>query len=89
MRREWDGEAVLFNNLSGSTHLLSSTAIWLLEQLWAAPAATTALAAALKAELVAQARTDGDDELAEAAIDPAQLADLLAELRSLHLIEPC
>lgn len=89
MRREWDGEAVLFNNLSGSTHLLSSTAVWLLEQLWAAPAATAALAAALESELAAQARTDDDDGLAEAAIDPARLADLLAELRSLYLIEPC
>lgn len=88
MRREWDGEAVLFNDLSGSTHLLSSTAVWLLERLAAAPADPASLAAALDAELAAQARADGDD-LGDTPIDRAQLSDLLSHLCALHLIEPC
>lgn len=88
MRREWDGEAVLFNDLSGSTHLLSSTAVWLLERLAAAPADPASLAVALDAELAAQARTDGDD-LGNTPIDRAQLSDLLSHLCALHLIEPC
>ena len=87
MRREWDGEAVLFNDLSGSTHLLSSTAVWLLERLAAAPVDLVSLAAALDAELAAQARLDGD--FADAPIERAQLSDLLGELCALHLIEPC
>ena len=92
MRREWDDEAVLFNDLSGSTHLLSSSAVWLLERLAAAPTATAELAAALDAELAAQVLADGDD-LAASATKPAHtaahLSALLAELCSLHLIEPC
>lgn len=87
-RREWDGEAVLFNDLSGSTHLLSSTAVWLIERLAAAPATKAELAAALGAELAAQALADGAGEPAD-AIDPDDLTDLLAELGALHLIEPC
>lgn len=88
MRREWDGEVVLFNDLSGSTHLLSWTAVWLLERLAAAPATTAELAAALDAELAAQTLADGDDP-ADTVTDPAHLATLLAELCSLQLVEPC
>lgn len=88
MRREWNGEAVLFNDLTGSTHLLSSTAVWLLEQLAIAPDDLAGLAAALDAELAAQALADGD-ELADTPIDRAHLATLLGDLCSLHLIEPC
>lgn len=88
MRREWDGEAVLFNDLSGSTHLLSSTAVWLLEQLAAAPATLAVLAGSLDAELAAQARADGDDSTT-APIERAQLSDLLDQLCALHLIEAC
>lgn len=94
-RREWDGEAVLFNDLSGATHLLSSTAVWLLERLATAPADLASLAAALEVELAAQA--DGNEADADAVadvpagtpIDHAHLADLLADLCSLDLIEPC
>ena len=92
-RREWDGEAVLFNDLSGSTHLLSSTAVWLLERLAVAPADLACLAAALDAELAAQDQAqhdlDQDDGPADAPIDRAQLSDLLTHLCALHLIEPC
>ena len=91
MRREWDGEAVLFNDLSGSTHLLSSTAVWLLERLAAAPADLAHLAAALDAELAVQSRADGNegDDLADTPIDRADLSGLLSHLCALHLIEPC
>ncbi len=91
-RREWDGEAVLFNDLSGATHLLSPVALWLLERLAAAPDDIPGLASALDAELAAEARddgVDGADAAADAALDREQLADLLADLHALDLIEPC
>lgn len=64
LHRGWDGAFVLYNDLSGDTHLLSEDAMTLLLAL-----------------------RDGDvtaDELA----DP-DLADLLATLRRLDLVEPC
>lgn len=64
LHRGWDDAWVLYNDLSGDTHLLSGDAMELLLAL-----------------------RDGDvapDELA----DPA-LADLLASLHQLDLIEPC
>jgi PqqD family protein of HPr-rel-A system len=76
--REWDDEVVLFNDLSGATHLLSPVALSVLEMLGAAPAAEAALCAALERQ------ADAD-----AAIDPAQLAALLHDLRGLQLVEPC
>ena len=74
---EWDGEAVLFNSLSGATHLLSPVALWLLELLAEAPASVAALASALQQE------SEGEHA------DPEQLDALLHELQRLHLIEPC
>lgn len=93
-RREWDGEAVLFNDLSGSTHLLSSTAVWLLERLAAAPDDIPGLAAALESALAADmAGEPGDDasghEVIDTAVDHDQLAALLADLHELDLIQPC
>ncbi|QGZ40590.1 HPr-rel-A system PqqD family peptide chaperone [Pseudoduganella flava] len=64
LHRGWDGACVLYNDLSGDTHLLSDDAMRLLLAL-----------------------RDGDvgaDELAA-----PELADMLATLRQLHLIEPC
>lgn len=85
-RREWDGEAVLFNDLTGATHLLSATALWMLEQLCAAPADAAGLARALQVELTA----DGGEAEAEAdAVEPAEVAALLHDLHQMHLIEPC
>lgn len=83
-RREWDGEAVLFNDLTGATHLLSSTALWMLEQLCAAPADAAGLARALQVELTA----DGGEAEAD-AVEPAEVAALLHDLHQMHLIEPC
>lgn len=93
-RQDWDGEAVLFNDLSGATHLLSPLAIWLLERLEAAPDDIPGLVSALDAELAAEALEDGvdgadADALADAALDRERLADLLADLHALDLIEPC
>ena len=46
LRYGWDGEYVLYNDLSGDTHLLTATACTLLAQLQAAPASHGALALA-------------------------------------------
>jgi PqqD family protein of HPr-rel-A system len=46
LRYGWDGEYVLYNDLSGDTHLLTATACTLLERLQAAPASHGALALA-------------------------------------------
>jgi PqqD family protein of HPr-rel-A system len=62
--RGWDGAFVLYNDLSGDTHLLSDDAM--------------ALLLALR---------DGD-VLPEELTAP-ELAELLATLRQLDLVEPC
>lgn len=72
--RTWDNEAyVLYNNLSGDTHLTDGAAIEVLEVLRQAPATAPALAGSLQLD-------DTPDNL-------AQLADLLDELQGLALIE--
>lgn len=76
--RVWDDEAVLYNDLSGATHLLGPAALCLLEALRPGPASTAALAAGLLNEF----------EIDGASID-AELDALLDELSRLSLIEPC
>jgi PqqD family protein of HPr-rel-A system len=75
--REWEGEAVLFNDLSGNTHLLDGGAIDLLQALRPAPAD----AATLAARLAGQFEADGDDL-------SAVIEDMLATLAGLDLVEP-
>lgn len=77
--RAWDDGYVVFNNLSGDTHLLDSGAIELLQALSEAPASETALAARLARQLELDA-----DELRE-------IPGMLADLCTLSLIEqlPC
>jgi len=74
--RQWDGECVLYNDLSGSTHLLGDGALELLLALRRAPASFAALAAVLQAEF---------------DIDPAALDNetdtLLRDLQHLSLID--
>lgn len=71
----WDGEAfVLYNDLSGDTHLLDGAAMEVLAALRAGAASTAQLGAAL--------RLDGD------AGSLAQLDELLGELRRQALVEP-
>jgi PqqD family protein of HPr-rel-A system len=76
--REWDGEAVLYNDLSGSTHLLDGAALDLLHALRDQPADAAALAARLADQFDA-----GDDDLV------SLIDDMLATLAGLDLIEPC
>ncbi|MFN3789618.1 HPr-rel-A system PqqD family peptide chaperone [Massilia sp.] len=76
--RRWDDETVLYNDLSGATHLLGQAALCVLEALRHGPTATTALASRLCAEF------DIDGEVLE-----DELKTLLGELAHLSLIEPC
>ncbi len=80
--RCWDGECVLYNDLSGDTHLLDEFALALLEQLQAAPQAAAQLAAAFDLDGVAD--PDADD-------DAAMLQTVLDDLAALHLVDilPC
>jgi PqqD family protein of HPr-rel-A system len=75
--REWDGEAVLYNDLSGNTHLLDGAAIDVLQALQPAPAN----AAILAARLIDRFEADGDEL-------PAVIEDMLTTLASLDLVEP-
>jgi PqqD family protein of HPr-rel-A system len=77
-RREWQGEFVLYNDLSGDTHLLPDSTVHLLLLLQHAPAAAPALATELGAAFEAD---DGE-------IDAAAVEALLAELAALALVEP-
>ena len=72
----WDDEAVVYNNLSGDTHLLSADAMQLLQALSESPCEQAALVARLQ-----EAGTDPDPAVAGA------VAALLAELEKLSLIE--
>ena len=76
--REWDGEAVLYNDLSGNTHLLDGAALDLLHALRDQPADATTLATRLADHFDA-----GDDDLV------SLIDDMVAALAGLDLIEPC
>ena len=80
-RRQWDGECVVYNDLSGDTHLLGADALALLLALRAGPADTDALARALLAAGLEAA----EDENADA--DDAGVTTLLEDLERLTLIE--
>lgn len=75
--RQWDQEAVLFNDLSGDTHLLDADALAVLLAVQGGAADLAALRAALGAE-------DDDEAKAEAN---AALASMLEQLASISLIE--
>lgn len=74
--RDWDGEFVLYNDLSGDTHLLDDAAIELLLALQRGPASCAALAEVLRAAF---------------EIDDADLAfetrNLLDHLKHLYLVD--
>jgi PqqD family protein of HPr-rel-A system len=74
--RHWDGETVLYNDLSGDTHLLGEAAIVLLQALRTGPATHAALTAVLKDEFEA-----GDDELG------AEAESLLEHMKRLFLVD--
>jgi PqqD family protein of HPr-rel-A system len=77
----WDGQYVLYNDLSGSTHQLGAAALAVLTALATRPHTTAELAALLCAHF----------GLAPSAGDAAEAADLLDALALLHLVvpEPC
>lgn len=76
--RQWDEELVLYNSLSGATHLLGLGAAVLLGVLQEGPASEAALADALRSEF-----SLGESEVA------AELPAMLARLAKLELIQPC
>lgn len=88
--RCWDGECVLYNDLTGDTHLVDAFALDILELLRRAPLPAHGLAAALGLDA-----TDGDAVFAPAAaaadIDTEAVLAVLADLVALHLVEaaPC
>lgn len=88
--RCWDGECVLYNDLSGDTHLLDEFAIELLQLLRSAPQPAAALAVALGVDALP---ADGEcgEGLPEAPDGGVEFATMLADLAALHLIElvPC
>lgn len=73
VHRTWDGETLLFNDISGDTHLLDARALAVLLALQAGTQTEIALCAA--------AGLDAD------ATGRAQLAGMLADLEVLSLIQ--
>lgn len=73
----WDDEFVLYNNLSGDTHLFGEESIAVLTHLQQSPASFDALVAAFSDGL------DPDD----AAALPDTMTALLANLQNLFLVE--
>lgn len=78
VHRAWDQEYVVFNDVSGDTHLLGELAFAVLQELAAGPAGPAALHDRMRTRL-------GISEEEMAAID---LAGLVETLRQLHLVEP-
>ena len=75
--REWDDEFVLYNNLSGDTHLLDGDSMALLTHLQSAPADIAALVAAFAASV----------EQEDVTALPDTMATLLDQLKKLYLVE--
>jgi PqqD family protein of HPr-rel-A system len=75
--RFWDDEFVVYDNLSGDTHLLGSTAAQILLKLKQAPSNATTLAESLAPPL--NAEKDGEFV--------AQVEHILTDLDTLALIE--
>ncbi|WLI88896.1 HPr-rel-A system PqqD family peptide chaperone [Massilia sp. R2A-15] len=75
--REWQGEHVVYNDVSGDTHQLTDSAMHVLSALRTGPLDEGALAAGLRAEFDAEGGEVAD----------ADIAALLAALRAIALIE--
>lgn len=78
LRREWDGEAVIYDPLAGDTHYLDSIAAVVLDHLRAKPASAETLARLLGPGFEADSEAD-----VLAAVQEA-----LAKLRQMDLIRP-
>jgi len=82
--KTWDGaEHLLYNDLSGDTHLLGAEALDLLRLLQAAEHDEASLAAALTAAAAAAAAEGGGGD----TLAPAVVATILADLARLSLVE--
>jgi PqqD family protein of HPr-rel-A system len=80
--RHWDGEYVLYNDLSGDTHLLGDAAIVLLQALRSSPATCSALATILGNEF------EADDGAEDGPLDfEAEAASLLEHMKRLFLVD--
>jgi len=81
--RSWGDEFVLYNNLSGDTHLLDADSMDVLLQLRCAPASMADLVACFAGDM------EPDDLIAL----PETVAALLAQLEKMYLVEsvatPC
>lgn len=78
--RSWDDEFVVYNSLSGDTHLLGSAAAHILLKLQQAPSDAIVLAESLAPQL--QAGMEMENELVD------QITRLLEDLHTLALVEP-
>lgn len=74
--RSWDDETVLYNDLSGATHLLGPAALCLLESLRAGLAASAALASTLRLNSISTTGMKGLPLLVEVLRDPARVGRL-------------
>ena len=90
LHRCWDGECVIYNDLSGDTHLLDEFTFELLRLLQAMPQTAPVLAAALGLDAAGAGLPDGLADTGPDA-DMTLLDGALIELTALHLIEhqPC
>lgn len=78
LQRLWDGEAVIYDPRSGSTHYLDSVALAVLDRLRVEPASADEIARALCTELDAESEIDV----------LAAVRKTLANLRQMDLIRP-
>lgn len=79
LHRGWGDEFVVYNNLTGDTHLIDGDTLALLTQLHLAPADIAALSGALGDDL------PSDDRAAL----PDTLHTMLGSLQHLYLVAPC
>lgn len=84
--RRWEQEAVLFNDLSGDTHLLDADALAVLLAVRDGASSLAALRSALDADEADDEADGGTDGGTDGATEAALLA-LLEQLASISLIE--
>ncbi|MGJ9418441.1 HPr-rel-A system PqqD family peptide chaperone [Massilia sp. CMS3.1] len=93
LHRCWDGECVLYNDLSGDTHLLDEFALALLHHLQAGPQPASRLAAHFEFDFDADpgAAPARGDAWAPPVPHDEFLHAVLTDLAALHLIDcaPC
>ena len=78
---------MLYNDLSGDTHLLTDAALALLLALQAAPATRLALGEVLRAEFDADEPDPGADSIADSIDYAAEAEALLLNMKRLYLVD--